>query len=167
MIRNLFKILNNINDNSNFVKEFLPMIQGLLETFLQAKEEASFIKDNNEICYSVPAKLKNLLITCLSFQDPSLIQWSRHKQRSLTTASSQSRCGSQLWLATLRSLIQSSIVSCPSSMESCTRSSVSSLSKSSSYWASLESKRDSTSKIRISEQRTCKLAIPFFTLISQ
>lgn len=61
VIRNLFKILNNINDNSNFVKEFLPMIQGLLETFLQAKEEASFIKDNNEICYSVPAKLKNLI----------------------------------------------------------------------------------------------------------
>ena len=37
------------------------MIQGLLETFLQAKEEASFIKETNEICYSVPAKLKNLI----------------------------------------------------------------------------------------------------------
>lgn len=37
------------------------MIQGLLETFLQAKEEAAFIKETNEICYSVPAKLKNLI----------------------------------------------------------------------------------------------------------
>lgn len=36
-------------------------MQGLLETFLQAKEEAPFIKDTNEICYSVPAKLKNLI----------------------------------------------------------------------------------------------------------
>lgn len=61
MIKNLFKILNNINDNSNFVKEFVPMIQGLLETFLQAKEEANLIKENNEICYTVPAKLKNLI----------------------------------------------------------------------------------------------------------
>jgi hypothetical protein len=33
----------------------------LLDTFLQAKEEASFIKEINEICYSVPAKLKNLI----------------------------------------------------------------------------------------------------------
>ena len=61
MIRNLFKLLNTINDNSNFVKEFVPMIQGLLDTFLQAKEEAAFIKETNEICYSVPAKLKNLI----------------------------------------------------------------------------------------------------------
>jgi hypothetical protein len=61
VIRNLFKNLNNISDNTNFVKEFVPMIQGLLETFLQAKEEVSFIKENNEICYSVPAKLKNLI----------------------------------------------------------------------------------------------------------
>lgn len=43
------------------MKEFIPMIQGLLETFLQAKEEASFIRETNEICYSVPAKLKNLI----------------------------------------------------------------------------------------------------------
>lgn len=61
VIRHLFKNLNNLQDNSNFVKEFIPMIQGLIETFLQAKEEAAFIKDNNEICYSVPAKLKNLI----------------------------------------------------------------------------------------------------------
>ncbi len=37
------------------------MIQGLLETFLQAKEEISFIKETNEISYSVPAKLKHLI----------------------------------------------------------------------------------------------------------
>jgi hypothetical protein len=37
------------------------MIQGLLETFLQAKEEASFIRETNEICYTVPARLKNLI----------------------------------------------------------------------------------------------------------
>jgi hypothetical protein len=34
IIRNLFKDLCNFNDNTNFVKEFIPMIQGLLETFL-------------------------------------------------------------------------------------------------------------------------------------
>jgi hypothetical protein len=61
IIRSLFKVLCNLTDNSNFVKEFIPMIQGLLETFLQAKEEAVFIKETNEICYSVPAKLKNLI----------------------------------------------------------------------------------------------------------
>eukprot|EP00347_Sterkiella_histriomuscorum_P010775 403374964 len=63
VIRNLFKELNltTINDNSNFVKEFIPLMQGLLETFLQAKDEAPFIKETNEICYSVPAKLKNLI----------------------------------------------------------------------------------------------------------
>ena len=61
VIRNLFKVLHNMNDSSNFIKEFLPMVQGLLETFLQAREEAAFIKETNEICYSVPAKLKNLI----------------------------------------------------------------------------------------------------------
>lgn len=34
VIRNLFKLLSSLNDNNTFVKEFLPMIQGLLETFL-------------------------------------------------------------------------------------------------------------------------------------
>ncbi len=34
VIRNLFKSLCNLADNSNFMKEFIPMIQGLLETFL-------------------------------------------------------------------------------------------------------------------------------------
>jgi hypothetical protein len=61
VIRNLFKLLSSLNDNATFVKEFVPMIQGLLETFLQAKEDAPFIKDTNEICYSVPAKLKSLI----------------------------------------------------------------------------------------------------------
>jgi transformation/transcription domain-associated protein len=61
VVRSLFKCLNNITDNSNFVKEFVPMIQGLLETFLQAKEDMASVKETNEICYSVPAKLKNLI----------------------------------------------------------------------------------------------------------
>jgi hypothetical protein len=62
VIKGLFKILSTLNDNNNFVKDFVPMIQGLLETFLQAKEESSsFIKETNEICYSVPAKLKSLI----------------------------------------------------------------------------------------------------------
>jgi hypothetical protein len=33
----------------------------LLETFLQAKDEAAFIRETNEICYTAPAKLKNLI----------------------------------------------------------------------------------------------------------
>ncbi len=37
------------------------MLQGLLETFLQAKEDASYIKETNEICYQMPAKLKSLI----------------------------------------------------------------------------------------------------------
>jgi hypothetical protein len=61
VIKNIFKSLNNMNDNTNFVKEFSPMIQGLLETFLQAKEDQTYIKETNEICYSIPAKLKSLI----------------------------------------------------------------------------------------------------------
>ena len=61
IIRHLFKSLNNLPERNNFLKEFIPMIQGLLETFLQAKEEASFIRETNEICYTVPARLKNLI----------------------------------------------------------------------------------------------------------
>ena len=61
IIRNLFKELCNLSDVNTFVKEFIPTIQGLLETFLQAREEASYIKETNEICYSIPAKLKNLI----------------------------------------------------------------------------------------------------------
>ena len=61
IIRNLFKALCHLNENFNFVKEFIPLIQGLLETFLQAKEEATFIRETNEIYYTVPAKLKHLI----------------------------------------------------------------------------------------------------------
>ena len=34
VIRNLIKILNTLQDNTNILKELMPMIQGLLETFL-------------------------------------------------------------------------------------------------------------------------------------
>jgi len=40
-----------MSDNTNFTKEFTPMVQGLIETFLQAKEDASYIKETNELCY--------------------------------------------------------------------------------------------------------------------
>jgi hypothetical protein len=33
----------------------------LLETFLQAKEDAAYIKETNELCYQIPAKLKSLI----------------------------------------------------------------------------------------------------------
>ena len=68
VIRDLFKELNmtistenSAQSGSNSAKEFIPLIQGLLETFLQAREEVPYIKETNEICYSVPAKLKNLI----------------------------------------------------------------------------------------------------------
>jgi len=37
------------------------MIQGLIETFLQQKDEVNYVKWTNEICCFVPAKLKHLL----------------------------------------------------------------------------------------------------------
>jgi len=61
IIRSLFKSLANLPEKNTFLKEFIPLIQGLLETFLQAKDEAMFIKESNEICYTVPARLKNLI----------------------------------------------------------------------------------------------------------
>lgn len=37
------------------------MVQGLIETFLQQKDEVTYIKYTKEICCFVPAKLKHLL----------------------------------------------------------------------------------------------------------
>jgi len=65
IIRNLLKDICNLDENSGCIKEimrdFIPMFQGLLETFLQLKDEATYAKDINEICCLVPAKLKHLL----------------------------------------------------------------------------------------------------------
>ena len=43
------------------MRDFTPIVQGLLETFLQAKEEASYVKETNEICTLAPAKIRYLL----------------------------------------------------------------------------------------------------------
>ena len=65
IIRNLWKEICNLDENSICIKEimrdFIPMVQGLIETFLQQKDEVSFIKYTKEICCFVPAKLKHLL----------------------------------------------------------------------------------------------------------
>ena len=43
------------------MRDFTPIVQGLLETFLQAKDEASYVKETNEICTLAPAKIRYLL----------------------------------------------------------------------------------------------------------
>ena len=48
-------------EHEGLVKEFLPMIQGLLETFLQSRDSAPYIDVTNHIFECVPAKLKSLL----------------------------------------------------------------------------------------------------------
>jgi hypothetical protein len=41
------------------MRDFTSIFKGLLETFLQAKQEANYVKESNEICCLVPAKLKH------------------------------------------------------------------------------------------------------------
>jgi hypothetical protein len=48
-------------EHDGLVKEFLPMIQGLLETFLQSRDSVPYIEVTNHIFECVPAKLKSLL----------------------------------------------------------------------------------------------------------
>lgn len=43
------------------MRDFTSIFQGLLDTFLQAKVEATNVKDTNEILCLPPAKLKHLL----------------------------------------------------------------------------------------------------------
>lgn len=43
------------------MRDYNYMNQGLIETFLQQKDEVNYVKWTNEICCFVPAKLKHLL----------------------------------------------------------------------------------------------------------
>jgi len=44
------------------MRDFMPIVQGLLETFLQAKDDATYVKEvTSEICCLMPAKIRNLL----------------------------------------------------------------------------------------------------------
>jgi len=96
MIKNMFKVLQSMND-TNFKQEFIPMIQGLLETFLQIKEEATFIKETNEICYSVPANLKNLIEYLPAISRPLIDSM---KQGNIDTLESTINV-IQIWISTL------------------------------------------------------------------
>ena len=65
IVRSFLKDLTNNQDDKDSPKElkndFKPLIQGLLETFLQAKDEATYVRETNEICCMMPAKIRNIL----------------------------------------------------------------------------------------------------------
>lgn len=66
----------------DIMRDFIPMFQGILETFLQAKQEALYVKQTDEICCLMPAKLKHLLDLLPSILTPLLdvMESNQHEQ---------------------------------------------------------------------------------------
>jgi len=65
IIRSLLKDVmqtDEKDEKKEVMRDFMPIVQGLLETFLQAKDEATYVKEiTSEICCLMPAKIRNLL----------------------------------------------------------------------------------------------------------
>ena len=67
------------------MRDFTPIFKGLLETFLQAKQEANYVKESNEICCLVPAKLKHLLDSLPAISQPLVHSMSPNQQEQTET----------------------------------------------------------------------------------
>lgn len=65
IIRSLLKEVmqtDEKDEKKEVMRDFMPIVQGLLETFLQAKDDATYVKEiTSEICCLMPAKIRNLL----------------------------------------------------------------------------------------------------------
>lgn len=79
------------------MRDYTNIFKGLLETFLQAKQEATYVKESNEICCLVPAKPKHLLDCLPAISMPLIHSMSSNQQEQIES-------GIQLiqyWLAVL------------------------------------------------------------------
>jgi hypothetical protein len=65
------------------MRDFTSIFKGLLETFLQAKQEATYVKESNEICCLVPAKLKHLLDCLPAISGPLIHSMSSNQQEQI------------------------------------------------------------------------------------
>lgn len=65
IIRSLLKEVMQTDEKEEkkeVMRDFMPIVQGLLETFLQAKDEATYVKEiTSEICCVMPAKIRYLI----------------------------------------------------------------------------------------------------------
>ena len=98
IVRQLLRDSSNPDHNlKEVMREFTPIVQGLLETFLHAKEEAPYAMEANELFPISRIRLKNLLDS-LPVIAPPLID-------SMQTHSNQQLIGGiqtvQYWLSTL------------------------------------------------------------------
>ena len=65
-------LYENFHELKELNYEFKPLLHGLLETFLQAKQETSYAKEINEICIALPdaTKFKSTLDLLPAIFDP-------------------------------------------------------------------------------------------------